>query len=68
MAKCKLCEKEPKDKRLHFFEIIWKCDLILSRKISEGLLCEKCQLLVIDKIHHSIDQIFKEKKDESKSR
>lgn len=53
--KCSQCGKEEAEtERFHFFELVWQCDLILSQKIWQGILCEECHEAVPQKIEESI--------------
>jgi len=54
--KCPKCKKVKleTDERFHFFELVWKCDLILSQGIWQGILCEECHKAFIQKIESTV--------------
>jgi len=43
--KCSLCKKSHDD-RPRFFELVWKCDLILNTTLWQGCLCIDCQEII----------------------
>lgn len=56
--KCSLCSKaedDPDIERFHFFELVWKCDLILNKKLWQGILCEECHEAFFQRIEKIIE-------------
>lgn len=42
------------DERFRFYELHWKCDLILSQTLWHGLLCPECAELQSDQIVEAV--------------
>jgi len=59
-SKCGIALKASKTKRfINFFELVWKCDLILDKGLWKGLLCAKCHNAFVQKIESAV-KAFKE--------
>lgn len=54
--KCSLCKKLH-DNRPRFFELVWKCDLILNTTLWSGCLCVDCQEIAEQLILEILEKI-----------
>jgi len=49
-GQCSKCSRMTSEERFRFFELLWKCDLILEKKLWQGILCKNCHEELVQKL------------------